>query len=182
MTTDPALPSPPPQPDAGREGPHIRTTKNCTGCRHHVTIDTSYGSDTSYGHRCHHEETHDIPSDHYRFTDATPDWCPVLVPRAPAPPGPAAAVEYALHAALAERDANAQTAKAMSRLHDDAEKEIEELHASLAELAERGRGASRLAALERVAAEARKLATVIPATSGHLDGLNEAIRVLDGGT
>jgi hypothetical protein len=70
----------------------------------------------------------------------------------------------------------------MSRLHDDAEKEIEELHASLAELAERGRGASRLAALERVAAEARKLATVIPATSGHLDGLNEAIRVLDGGT
>jgi hypothetical protein len=102
--------------------------------------------------------------------------------RAPAPPGPAATVESALHAALAERDANAQTAKAMSRLHDDAEKEIEELHASLAELAERGRGASRLAALERVAAEARKLATVIPATSGHLDGLNEAIRVLDGGT
>ena len=90
MTLDPALPSAPPQPDDGREGPHIRTTKNCTGCRHHVTIDTSYGSDTSYGHRCHHEETHDIPSDHYRFTDATPDWCPVLVPRAPAPPGPAA--------------------------------------------------------------------------------------------
>ena len=92
-------------------------------------------------------------------------------------------MESALHAALAERDANAQTAKAMSRLHDEAEKEIEELHAtiaSLAELAERGRGVSRLAALERVAAEARKLPFLIPVTSAQLEGLNAALAALDG--
>ena len=82
-----------------------------------------------------------------------------------------------------ERDANAQTAKAMCKLHDEAEEEIEELHAAIARLAVKagaGRGVSCLAALERVAAEAWKLATLIPATSWHLDGLNEALAVLDG--
>ena len=55
--------------------------------------------------------------------------------RAPTPSGPAAtAGGSALHAALAERDANAQTAKAMSKLHDEAEKEIEGLHATIARL------------------------------------------------
>jgi hypothetical protein len=45
--------------------------------------------------------------------------------------------------------------------------------------AEAVRGVSRLAALERVAAEARKLAHAIPATSWHLHELNEALKKLD---
>ncbi len=67
---------------------------------------------------------------------AAPEWEPYLRHLVSTlPSGPAAtAGESALHAALAERDANAQTAKAMSRLHDDAEKEIEELHATIARL------------------------------------------------
>ena len=170
MTLDPALPSPPPQPDAGKGAldPPQKYYPDGNGMRPIEDFPCPESMLPNY-----------VLYDDY---EALEDRIAQLEPSAPAPPGPAAAVESALHAALAERDANAQTAKAMSRLHDDAEKEIEELHASLAELAERGRGASRLAALERVAAEARKLATVIPATSGHLDGLNEAIRVLDGGT
>ena len=38
----------------------------------------------------------------------------------------------------------------------------------------------RLAALERVAAEARKLPFLIPVTSAHLEGLNAALAALDG--
>jgi len=45
--------------------------------------------------------------------------------------------------------------------------------------AEAGQGVSRLAALENVAAEARKLAHAIPATSWHLHELNEALKKLD---
>ena len=123
----------------------------------------------------------ELKGQHTAFVQAAVAAKALLLP----PPGTvkAEAGESALHAALAERDANAQTAKAMSKLHDEAEKEIEGLHATIASLAvkaEAGQGVSRLAALERVAAEARKLATLIPATSAHLDGLNAALAALDG--